>query len=79
MGRPTKVIVGPARNVTGWAVSEEGRSRPPEVHALKSAAVRAGKELVLALGGGELEIRRRDGTIEEARTIDHPENRRSPG
>jgi hypothetical protein len=49
------------------------------VAARKPGAVRAAHDELMRLGGGELEIRRMDGTIEEARTIGVPENRRSPG
>ena len=78
VARPTKLIVGPD-DQRGWEVTREGERGSLAVTAKKPDAVRAARIELQRLGGGELEIRRRDGTIQEARTIGVPENLGSPG
>ena len=79
MARPTKVIVGPNQGAPGWAVSIEGSHKVLTGIGTKLDAIRLGRGELVRLGGGELEIRRRNGSVQEARTIGVPENRGSAG
>jgi hypothetical protein len=79
MPRPPKVIIEPAKGRDGWDIAIEGRRRPVAHTETKAAAEPIARATLGKLGGGELERRRRDGTIQDARTIGRKENRRSPG
>lgn len=72
-----KMIVAPDRG-RGWTVSRAGDGAVATARTQRDA-VAAAREQLASAGGGELEIRGRDGRIREARTLGAPENRRSPG
>lgn len=76
----TKIIVAPEPgSKRSWTVGASGPSEPVATTRTQAEAIALAREELARLGGGELEIRGRDGRVREARTLGAKENRRSPG
>ena len=75
-----KVLVSPeSGDGRGWTVAESGSTPPVATLRTQREAITRAREELARLGGGELEIRGRDGRIRESRTLGVKENRQSPG
>jgi len=53
----------------GWAVERENRERVSDVLRTQDEAIERGHVIVRNLGGGELIVKGRDGTIREKVTV----------
>lgn len=75
-----KVIVSPEPGAgKGWIVDQAGPTPPVATLRTQREAIARARDELARLGGGELEIRGRNGRIREARTLGVKENRRSRG
>jgi hypothetical protein len=75
-----KVTVMPeAGKGRGWVVDMGEPVPPVGTYRTQREAIEKARLQLEALGGGELEIRGRNGRIREARTLGVKENRRSKG
>jgi hypothetical protein len=75
-----KVMVAPEPGTRrGWIVDQSGATPPIATLPTQREAIARARQELARLGGGELEIRRPNGRIREARTLGVEENRRSRG
>ena len=76
----TKVIVAPQAGAgRGWVFDQAGRTPPIATLRTQREAIARARQEPARLGGGELEIRGRNGRIRDGRTLGVKENPRSKG
>jgi hypothetical protein len=76
MGKPERRIVKPNPD-GGWDVAARNAQRASAHYDNQSDAIDRAREILGNLGGGELEVRGRDGAVRKQDTVPHGNDPRS--